>query len=269
MSSDTHFRYGSRKRIYGPSYNPRVIRPRVAKMAAIAYRRRVPVSQRGYLRTGGYFGRFNTGGAYSRLRRGGYNRPEHKFFDTVVAGTFTAAEVVQTGGGEDLLAIAQGTTESTRIGRKIIVKSIHCQGRVTHAGAEDSATIPNPLQIKLSLIWDKQANGAVPANTDVYETTDILHFNNLANKGRFVTLYTFEENLAPLAAGGTGVTGDWSGETKSFEFHKKCHIPIMYDSTTGAVTEIKSNNLFWTAVANTTQATSGFTIRNRIRFVDS
>lgn len=241
--------------------------------ARFAYRRLVPASQRaapGYTRTGGFFGRFNLGGAYSRLRRNPYVRRrdvEMKFHDvnTVDASVTTTAEA-----STSLNLIAQGTTQSQRIGRKCILKSVQCRGQVALAAQDDVAVPAGPLKFRIMLIWDKQANGAVPATSQILtDNTNINSFNNLANKGRFVTLYEYTDTLVQQAGSGTGVTGDWAGDIKQFQLYKKVNIPIEFDSTAGAITEIRSNNLFWViyrqsaAVDNVT-----FTANVRLRFSD-
>jgi len=259
----------SRKRKGGPSYNPRGgARRRVMQQAA--YRRLIPASQRGYSQSTGYFGRFNLGGAYSRLRRNPFVRRsevEKKYFDTLIsAQAITASWVVSN--SQNL--IAQGTTESTRIGRKIVVKDIHCNGQVV-LSPDDDITTPSNQKVRVMLMLDTQANGANPTAsgaTGVMLDTDVNSFHALANKGRFRTLYECEEVLVSQAGAGDGVAGanDFGGDIKKLEFHKKVNIPIEYDSTTGAITEIRSNNLFWIFAGVTTGST--FTVRTRLRFTD-
>lgn len=235
-----------------------------------AYNSLVPYSQRGYRRTGGYFGRFNTGGAYSRLRRNPFVRRadvEKKFFDTTIvdATTGTTAEI---SASQNL--IAQGSTESNRIGRKCIIKNIMCKGQVTLSVQDDTAVPVAPIKFRAMLVLDRQANGAVPTSSnDILETnTSINSFLNLANSRRFKILYQLVETLLPSAGSGTGVTGDWAGDLKPFEFYKKVNIPLEFDSTTGAITEIKSNNLIWVYYRNDASGTVTFNSVTRLRFTD-
>jgi len=68
----------------------------------------------GYDRTGGSYGRYAGRGA------------ELKFFDTSLSFLFdTTGEVPATG---QLVLIPQGVTESTRVGRKCVIKSVHLKG---------------------------------------------------------------------------------------------------------------------------------------------
>ena len=91
---------------------------------------------------------------------------------------------------------------------------------------------------------DKQCNGATAAVTDVLETAHWQSFRNLSNSGRFnifldkvVTL-----NYAGLASDGAGVVSQ-ARVTRELDFYKTCTVPLEFDSTTGAITEIRSMNI--------------------------
>ena len=64
---------------------------------------------------------------------------------------------------------------------------------------------------------------------------------NLDNSKRFRILkkciFTFQS--------GAGVSGAYNEVTLPFEYYRKLNIPIDYSSTTGAIAEVKSNNIFW------------------------
>lgn len=179
---------------------------------------------RGYERRSGYYGRFTGPNA------------ENKFFDTAL--TFdvdTTGEVPATG---QLVLIPQGVTESTRVGRKCVIKSVHMRGNLNFVpGAAQFAS----SNIKICLVLDKQCNGAAAAITDVLSANTVTTaFVNLANSERFVILKSFVYSFNPAA----GVQTAFNTVSQRIEFYKKCNIPIEYSSTTGAITEIRSNNLF-------------------------
>lgn len=178
----------------------------------------------GYVRTGGYYGRF-----------AGRNA-ELKFFDTANSFLFdTTGEVPATG---QLCLIPQGTTESTRIGRKCVIKSIQMRGRLLFT---PGAATTGACTTHLYLILDKQANGAAAAATDVMTSTAFADsFHNLANSQRFVVLKAWHHTFNCTA----GVSGAYNPMVKYLECFKKCNVPIEYSSTTGAITEIRSNNIF-------------------------
>lgn len=254
--------YG-RKRAIGMVSGPVAARP-VARSAWFSARR----SAVGYGRTGGYFGRYNRGGAYSRLRGNRFVRRrdiEKKFIDTVYTDAATSTWGVSTSAN----LIAQGTTESTRVGRKVIITDIHVRSTWTYAPEEDGSTANNPTKVRWLMVWDKQCNGANATNTDVVESSSQVNcFNNLANKGRFVILFDKEFILKPMAAAGTGVANDWGGDKVDCDFHKKVRIPIEFDSTTGSITEIRSNNLFFMRIRDTTESAVTQVTNVRLRFTD-
>jgi len=93
----------------------------------------------------------------------------------------------------------------------------------------------------LYLVLDKQANGAAAAFTDVMSTTLLAtSFHNLANSQRFVVL----KKMKFRHVANSGATTALNNTNVPFEMYKKCNIPIEYSGTTGAITEIRSNNIF-------------------------
>lgn len=203
----------------------------------------------GYTRRSGFYGRF--GG------RGG----ELKFFDTALSFSIDATgEVPATG---QLTLIPQGVTESTRVGRKCVIKSISMKvGMLLAPGA--AATASGITRIYLML--DKQTNGAAAAVTDAFTGADLpTAHRNLANSGRFMILKTWVHRWNPAA----GATTAFNTQSQFFDYYKKCNIPIEYSSTTGAIGEIKSNNIFIYA-GSTAAIDDAVTVLGaaRLRFAD-
>lgn len=201
----------------------------------------------GYTRSGGYYGRFGKGG-------------ELKFADFAISHNVdsTGELVLQCCG------VAQGTTESQRIGRKITVKSVQIRAAATAvpgAGASYSSGA------YWYLVLDKQANGAAAGATDVFTSTvfsEAMH--NLSNSNRFVVLKKWKHFFTPSA----GVATALNNVAWPIEVYKKCNIPIEYSSTTGSITEIRSNNI---SLFAGTDGRSDDTIQVfgicRIRFTDN
>lgn len=213
-----------RKRSYG-QYTARKRRA-VSRAITLRGRRARRPYKPGYSRIGGYYGRYFPGST------------ELKFFDTVLSGSIDATGEVAPGGGTStgIVLIGQGVTESTRVGRKCTIKSIQMKGRMTLATDTSSG------QYNIALVWDKQANGAYPAYTDVFETDVPTAHLNLANSGRFVILKRWFGTMNQLTYNDTGAV--FGQATKALKYYKKCNIPLEFSSTTGAITELRSNNLF-------------------------
>ncbi len=191
--------------------------------------RRTPVVvvQPGFTRNAGFFGRFGPGG-------------ELKFKDQDFnSGTIAVgAQVLEA----SIVDIAQGTGETERIGRKCTIRSINWRFQITMPVQSNTAT-PGYDTIRVIMFLDKQCNGATADDLDLLESADYQSFNNLANKSRFRTLMDRTYDLTVIAATGADATGEWAGNVISDTLFKKVNIPIEYDSTTGAITEIRSNNI--------------------------
>lgn len=181
---------------------------------------------------------------------------ELKFFDTAVSFTpDLTLEVPATG---QWALIPQGDTQSTRDGRQAVIKSIQFRG-VINSGGGNAADI--------AYIWvvlDKQANGAAATAADVFTGTNCATcLINLNNNKRFRILH--KEQIAPMTVGCVG-----DGTDTSFwpvEFFVPCNILMDWDSTAGAITEIKSNNIFIVAGSQNHDDIWTVTGNARLRFV--
>lgn len=188
---------------------------------------------------------------------------ELKFHDIDVdlaAGDRSAGAILNAG---SINLIAQGVTESQRIGRKCTIKNINWRGQLQLVA---SATIGTPQTCRLMLILDKQCNGAAATVGGVLESTNYQSFNNLANKGRFQTLSDQAYTLNPKAAGGNGTANDVAAVLMDFAIYKKCDLSIEFDSTAGAITEIRSNNLFILLITSDTGSLISLDSKIRLRF---
>jgi len=188
----------------------------------------IPSTLRGYVRTGGAYRRSNPNN-----RRG-----ELKFYDVSISEPFDATMGIPNTPTSLVVALAQGTGESERIGRSIRVKSIQIKGRLI---SDPTTTTSYSCDAYMWLVLDTQANGANPAVTDVFTSaTASSALVNLDNSQRFRILKKWHWNFGVTA----GVAAAYSARSHSVDYYKKCDIPIEYSSTTGALTEIRSNNLF-------------------------
>ncbi len=165
------------------------------------------------------------------------------------------------------VTIAQGTTESTRIGRKIIVRHIGWKFNMLLPSAASAGSTSDTVRVILYL--DKQTNGATATVTGILETDDYQSFNQLANKSRFRTLMdrTYDLNSPSI----TDLTGP-STNTSEFRIHdslfKRLNIPIEYDNsfTTGVIGTMRSNNIGVLLLSHSGFVT--FESKMRVRFSD-
>lgn len=191
----------------------------------------------------------------SRLSSG----DEVKFFDTNLSFFVdTTGEVPATG---QLSLIPQGATSSNRIGLKCVIKSIQIKGVLQL----QPAALAGSDVVRIRLMLDKQANGAAAAVTDVLTSADMSQaLVNMNNSERFVCLKEFTFTFNATA----GVNSALAPSFRNWEFYKKVNIPMIFSSTTGAITEIRSNNIF--LLAGCTAATDDLVVASgncRLRFV--
>ncbi len=205
--------------------------------------------QRGYVRTGGYYGRFATGG-------------EMKFFDSDVSDAPVGATLTI----NLLTIIPEGNGESERIGRKITLKRVsvlyEMKLSATTAASSTSETV------RCMLIQDTQTNGAAFIAADLLDTDVMSSFNNLANSSRFKILFKQEFSFKAGGAAPSGAAYIFSEDQKYLRMTKKVNIPMEYDNsaTTGVITSIRSNNLYWCTQA--TGATITSVGKVRVRYTD-
>ena len=163
--------------------------------------------------------------------------------------------------------IAQGISESERIGRKCTIKLI--QWRFRNLVPEvDAIPTPNSLEaVRMIMYQDKQCNGATATVTGILKSADLHSFYNLSNGGRFNILCDkiVELNYQTLASDNAAVVsqGVFSREGT---FTKRCNIPLEFDAEAGILTEIRSNNLGVLLISNS--AIAGFNSKIRLRFSD-
>ena len=164
---------------------------------------------------------------------------ECKFFDwPLVLGTFPVGWTdVSTAGGSPFSGIVQGTGPSQRIGRKIRVIGIVVRLTAVAAGT--------PLAF--DLVVDKQCNGIAATAAQVYLTpADPSSFPNPFEETRFQFMKRVQNNnyclTAPTAASSEFVVS----------YTVKCNKTVEYNATTGAISDLTSDNLTLFACAMST-----------------
>jgi len=172
-----------------------------------------------------------TVGAYNRSMPRGV---EKKYFNTTISntGNMNAGAVL-----DSLLLIPQGTTDKKRIGNKIMVKNVNLKGAFS---LDDQNTgIPYSGIIRVIVFIDKQCNGVAAGVADILEATEIYAWRNMDQVDRF-TILKDKIYRVPCAPCNDLHTGP---NLIPWKMGFKLNLPVHYSSTTGAITEIKSNNI--------------------------
>lgn len=214
-------------------------------------------AQTGYLRTGGLYGKFDP------LIVG---RPEKKYKDTVIAAAVIPVAgscIAASGGSASLNVLVQDSSATGRVGRKVTLKNVYIHGAITLPSTGVNANATDIVRIILYI--DKQTNGVTPAVADLLDTAvgGYNSFRNLSNVERYIILkdkFISVSAATTVAAVNTGVV------SVEYKIYKKIECGIEFSGNTGAVTEVRSNNLCVLAISKNGLATNEFV--SRVRFTD-
>lgn len=138
------------------------------------------------------------------------------------------------------------------------------------------------ISYRVDIVLDKQCNGVIGGGADVYDTTVATtdptnRFLNLYNEGRFTILKRWEGDLNPPSTGNVGtLAGQVTCSRDLVLTGKRVNIPMEFSGATGAIAEIRSNNIFVIYSASCTLGALGAaqcqlsttTSDFRVRFLD-
>jgi len=153
--------------------------------------------------------------------------------------------------------LSQGASPDTRVGRKVNYTSMEFKWSAT---LDPTSVGGSP--IRSVVVYDKQANGAIPGPTDVFETDDFTSPLNLGNSERFVVL--MDLITEPLS-----VNNNFSVAGKEY---RTLNLDQIFNlNNNGDITDITSGSITcW--VSQTGSITVGqptFQIYSRLRFIDN
>ncbi len=182
------------------------------------------------------------------------------------ASTLNDVAVESTGTVQaQIFTIPSGDTDIDRDGRKIVITSINMIGQVTLDDTTDQSLTSELCRVVL--FRDSQANGALPAVTDLFLTADITSFKNLDNTHRFRTLFDKVFHIQSPAGGGNTTTNQFGNNILQFKWFKKVRIPILYTGTAGTIGDIASNNLVLLYISE--RGVCGCKVAVQVRYLDN
>ncbi len=162
---------------------------------------------------------------------------EIKFADKTVDDSLISATGTVQG---QLFVIPEGDGQSDRHGRKIQLKSFQWRGQIS---LPSSGTVGEGSDsVRMIVLKDNSANGALPAVLDILVLEDWESFKNLENVSRFTTLL---DRTMSLCTGGLASTPLTAPVERAFNYYRKFDIPIEYNdsATTGVIATINTNNV--------------------------
>lgn len=204
------------------------------------------------------------------------NDIELKYRDVYSAST----DITTTAALTLLNGLSQGDTTITRTGGQVRLTSVHIKGTVT----ADPANLSSD-QYRMMLVWDGQTNGAAPTLSgnvtsilDVTTITDPLiapynysamdRFKILMDKRVIINRRVVADNDPA-----TGATTEYQAIVKPFNKKFKLGRIVRYavNSSTGTITDISTNSLYFIVVGNVAPASVNPSIQfsSRIYFKDA
>lgn len=177
-------------------------------------------------------------------------KPEWKSIE--VAGI---SQAVNTSGYlANLIDISQGTAIGQRVGNKVTIRSIECQGYVE---ADASATVAQMTRIMF--VWDYAPNGTAAALNNILQTANVNSERNLDFRERFKILKDMHIPIAPVSQ---------DGSMKNVNYYRKLYKEVSFTGAGG--TTINKGMLYLCLVGSviTGTADAQFRATIRIRYTD-
>lgn len=202
----------------------------------------------------------------SRLRRRGYRKPELKSIDGIISAApsvmfengFTQAFPSVSNGNAVLLnRCSQGTAYNQRIGNSILIKSLLVRACIQVPDA-DVGSASFSQCVRMMIIKDRQANGLVPAITDVFENTNSVSGNVVT----YAMNLTYRQRFKVLCDRRYVLSGASNAAEFFFEYISKRNHRVEYNGTASPPTEaeIRTNSIWLVCLGP--YATGG-TVNNR------
>jgi len=215
-------------------------------------------------------------------RTGGLLGIEKKYLDTSYAlANLTAPtdmsgmEINPTTGCTGCLsAPPTGNAFNTRDGAKIQVKSVLVKGVIVVIPQINQASLDTACIVNISLVMDRQTNGATLDSESVYSNLSAnatQNCNALRNPSfveRFKVLKNVSFTLPQLTAAFDSANIEVAGTTIAFTISKKLDMPVKFTtgSTTADVANVIDNSLHIIAWVNNTSYAAQLGFNARIRF---
>jgi len=200
------------------------------------------------------------------LIRNTYTVPEKKFSDIGSLLPVTGNVILLNG-------LEQGTGYDQRIGRNVMLRSVHLKFQVN--GAPYNAGTPSfspGCLVRVLLVWDQQPNGTLPSIGEIFQSTTPgllpLQGMNMANSQRFKFLF---DRRYVLSNADENNRAGWKWECFDETF-QKLNLKVGYsDTSTGTISDIETGALYWVQVTDIIDPDNlpEIALNSRIRYFDN
>lgn len=210
---------------------------------------------------------------FKRNRMGAFGS-ETKFADSELTATAltTSWVTLNPTTKNSLTAVAQGTTESTHLGRTMYMTSFHMKGDFFLPTVEADVDITNDATVRYVIVMDTDTKGTEVSATDVMDagqTDDVHAFRNLQHTSRLKVLTdkTFTMRPFVVAQGAVDLFAN-GARRRHFQYNItfKKPVRVLFSGTTAVVASIVDNSLHFCAISNSTYSVE---YQCRLRFKDT
>ncbi len=206
------------------------------------------------------------------LRTKGVLKPEMHLFETINTSKVLTTTLASVHTAPFCFNVpAQGTTKTTRVGNRIVVKSIFIRGKLAFLGFLGAGGLnTRSNRARIIILIDHQCNGLLPVAADILEDPTLLDsFRDTDNSSRFTVLYDkviVSHPQVQMDSAGNYATFD---RIHSFSFYKKLNMLCRYDGTTSDIANLTDNSITCFAMINKTLCACTFTFTSRMRFASN
>jgi hypothetical protein len=161
--------------------------------------------------------------------------------------------------------IAEGNDNTTRLGRKALMRDVQIRGFAS-APANNAADITQ--QARIVLVWDNAASGALPAITDVLTAINNSAFINVNNVARFSVLHDRCYSLGPNFVAATTSVADQT--IKPVDINVRLRAPTEFSGTAAAITSVQNGALLMLTMGSAANSASSAAVQvsTRVTFSD-
>lgn len=188
----------------------------------------------------------------------GNHGPELKDIDTDLA----AATWNTTGSIILINGVAQGTDFTSRIGRKFQMKSLLLRFTIF-----SGSTAILPATARWLVVYDKQANAAAPAVTDILDAVTTTSNGNLTNRDRFIIIYDKIHVIGYV----TAASASSDNPMHYIKKYRKMKMETTNGGTGATVGSIQTGALYFVSLGARAAGTTAVRMETgsaRIRFTD-
>lgn len=215
-----------------------------------------------------------SGKSFGKYQASGRAKPEKKNIDKDIGAAITTCPTLTTATPVLLNTYTAGTGGTNTLGRRVVNTSLCLRMTIAQPTISGVGTA-GPTAVRVVVVYDKEANGAAPATTDVFQTAIVANASsmmNLNNSHRFTIIMDEKFCFGQLVITGAPASAASAPTCYQLDRYVKFKLESIANATfNGAITNIFTGSFYLfafsdtVAASNPPQVVSGM---SRIRFID-